>query len=408
MSDSIKNKLAELRRLKEESRALQSRILNQQANMQHQVAVQSRQRSAIDGHDVGDSYSHFLHRLHDPDLIGNLVIQDFNKLNEMAIENRLKVQRSRVLINNLMSQADIAYQDKIAGLAIDNISDRLHAESLIKQHPSNGNQCNKIKRVIVSESIEPVARRKRDTKTVSECEDSEVEPLGEDIDEDTRWHINEYINRCYELIIKVIKVYIIRASMRGFLLPNQRDIEVMKSWLEGHVLIPWSKRKSLYTGCRIYYMDIVDICPSYTGDFTVKCVEAWVIKQHKGRLLITTDKYFCKLANRLSSQGQLFCLKVINFKYPIFRKLTDKDIRDECIAKIPGPPIYPTHEESDIESDVSSEYVLSETESEQEDEYADMEYEDYKKESSDIDAGEYYYDSDSTVTEFDFSEDDNG
>lgn len=400
---SMKSKLAELRRLKEESHALQSRILNQQAHMQHQVAVQSRHRSAIAGQDVGDSYSNFLHRLHDPDLIGNLVVQDFNKLNELAIENKLRVQRSRVLINNLMSQADIAYQDKIAGLAIDNIADRQHAELLVKPHPSNRSDKNHIKRVIVSESVEPVARRKLATKTVTESEDSEVEPLGEDIDEDMRWHINEYINRCYELIIKVIKVYIIRASMRGFQLPTQRDIEVMKAWLEGYILVPWSKRKSLYTGCRIYYMDIVDTCPSYTGDFTVKCVEAWVIKQHKGRLLVTTDKYFCKLANRVSSQGQLLCLKVINFKYPIFRKLTDRDIRENCIAKITGPP--PRLEESDIESDVSSEYVLSETESE--DEYVDENAE-YKNESSEVEAGDYYYDSDSTVTEFDLSEDEDG
>ena len=391
MSDNIRNKLAELRRLKEESHALQSRILNQQASMQHQVAVQSRQREYIDG---GDSYSHFLHRLHDPELIGNLVVQDFNKLNEMAIENKLRVQRSRVLINNLMSQADTAYQDKIAGLAIDNIADRQHAESLVKSHPSNGNLCNKIKRVIVSGPMEPVLGRKRTAKTVTESEDSEIEPLGEDIDEDTRWHINEYINRCYELIIKVIKVYIIRASMRGFQLPTQRDIEVMKAWLEGYILVPWSKRKSLYTGCRIYYMDIVDTCPSYTGDFTVKCVEAWVIKQHKGRLLITTDKYFCKLANRVSSQGQLLCLKVINFKYPIFRKLTDKNIREDCIAKITGPPPEESDIESTIESDVSSEYAISESETESE---AEAEAE-----------AEYYYNSDSTVTEFDFSEDENG
>ncbi len=378
----MKNKLAELRRLKEESHALQSRIINQQAQMQHQVAVQSRQRTTPQHGDNGyiDSYSHFLRRLNDPDLIGNMVVQDFNRLNEHAIENKLRVQRSRVLINNLMSEADVAYQDKIAGLAIDDISSRQQAESIATQTPKRGNY--NVKRVIIT----PL--------TNTESQDEEVEPLDESIDDNTRWHINQYINQCYELIIKVVKVYIIRASMRGYLLPTQREVDNMKARLEGHILIPRSKRKSLHTGCRIYYMDIVDSCPNYTGDFTANCVEAWVVRQRKGRVLVTTDKYFCKPANRVSSQGQVHCMKVINFKYPIFRKLTDNDIQRECIANIP-------HQEhsGESESEYSSDYELSETEPESEGEYQD----EYKKNEPEL-----YYDSDSTITEFEFSDDEDG
>jgi hypothetical protein len=407
MSASMKNKLAELRRLKEESNALQSRIINQQAQMQHQVAVQSRLRTTPQQGDNGhmDSYSLFLRRLNDPDLIGNMVIQDFNRINEHAIENKLRVQRSRVLINNLMSEADVAYQDKIACLAIDDISDRQHAESMVEQKHRRGKVSN-IKRVIVTPQQNAESRDDEESS-------SEVEPLDESIDEETRWHVNQYINRCYELIIKVVKVYIIRASMRGYLLPTQREVDNMKARLEGHMLIPRSKRKSLYTGCRIYYMDIVDACPNYTGDFTAKCVEAWVVRQRKGRVLVTTDKYFCKPANRVSSQGQVHCMKVINFKYPIFRKLTDNDIQRECIANIPPPA--PIASSSESESEYSSAYELSETEPESEDEYQSEYQDEYAESESENDNDGYkknelelYYDSDSTITEFEFSDDENG
>jgi hypothetical protein len=396
MSASTKNKLAELRRLKEESHTLQSRIINQQAQMQHQVAVQSHNRAIPHGQDgYADSYSLFLHKLHDPDLIGNMVVQDFNRLNEHAIENKLRVQRSRVLINNLMSEADVAYQDKISGLAIDDIADRQHAETILtEEKPKRGNT-NNIKRVIVAQPK---------TESLDEATVSDVESMDESIDDDTRWYINQYINRCYELIIKVIKVYLIRASMRGYLLPKQRDVANMKERLEGHVLVPWSKRKSLYTGCRIYYMDIVDACPNYTGDFTANCVEAWVVRQRKGRVLVTTDKYFCKPANRVSSQGQVVCMKVINFKYPIFRKLTDNDIQSECTANISPAYDAPSGES---ESEYSSDYELSETEpeseAEYEDEYAETDNDEYKKNEQEL-----YYDSDSTITEFEFSEDEDG
>jgi hypothetical protein len=162
-------------------------------------------------------------------------------------------------------------------------------------------------------------------------------------------------------------------------------------------------------------MDIVDTCPNYTGDFTAKCVEAWVVRQRKGRVLVTTDKYFCKPANRVSSQGQVHCMKVINFKYPIFRKLTDNDIQRECISNIPPPPTYQDHNAAESDSEYSSAYELSETEPESENEY-EYEYQDeYDESESEYDNDKYkknepelYYDSDSTITEFEFSEDEDG
>jgi hypothetical protein len=266
-----------------------------------------------------------------------------------------------------------------------------------------GNVSN-IKRVIVTPQQNPVESHDEESS-------SEVEPLDESIDDGTRWHINQYINRCYELIIKVVKVYIIRASMRGYLLPTQREVDNMKERLEGYILVPRSKRKSLYTGCRIYYMDIVDACPNYTGDFTAKCVEAWVVRQRKGRVLVTTDKYFCKPANRVTSHGQVHCMKVINFKYPIFRKLTDNDIQSECIANI--PPTYHEHSSAESDSEYSSAYELSETEPESEDEYQDKYIDEYAESEHDNyeytkNEPELYYDSDSTITEFEFSDDENG
>ncbi len=402
MSDSVKSKLAELRRLKEESHALQTRIINQQTQMQHQVAIQPRHRTSPHQGDNGnmDSYSHFLRRMNDPDLIGNMVIQDFNRINEQAIENKLRVQRSRVLINNLMSQADLAYQDKVAGLAIDDIPDRQRAESIMTTKGKN------IKRVIVAPAQQNTAQHSTES---DEDTSSAVEPLDDSIDDYTRWHINQYINRCYELVIKVVKVYIIRASMRGYLLPTRREVDNMKAWLEGYILVPRSKRKSLYTGCRIYYMDIVDTCPNYTGDFTAKCVEGWVVRQKRGRVLVTTDKYFCKPANMVSSQGQVHCMKVINFKYPIFRKLTDNDIQSECIANI--PPRDPSASYSESESEYSSAYELSETEPESENEYHSEYVDEYAESDNDEptkNKQELYYDSDSTITEFEFSDDENG
>lgn len=428
-AEAMRNKLAELRRLRQESMQLQNRIQNQQSQLHHQVATQSVQRGSYDDRMHYDNYSIFLRQLHDPAFVSNMVIRDFNDSNQALIERRHKVERSKVLINNLMSEADMAYQDKIAHLDIDAIADHDAANVIvtpdnknIKQITINQATTDKstkrskakdkatqqkppkpIRKVINLDNLpDNVADLEKyaviDPELVGNYENTEEdtysikgnEDFNEVIDEYMLENIKAYINMCYAQILDVIKTYFIRASTKGYILPSRDEVDDIKSELEGYILIPYSKRFTIYRGCPIYYLSVVE--NEDDGTQEVKLVQAWVVRGMEYILLVTMNpKHYCKRWNCHKIVDHEKDIKFINYKYPIFRKITNRDIKRACFGRYKYTPCNP----------VSSPQIrqpLPETRNINDIVLSDIEGQ-YDESSTEDDTM-------STVTDFDFSEDD--
>ncbi len=88
-------------------------------------------------------------------------------------------------------------------------------------------------------------------------------------------------------------------------------------------------------------MDIVDTTDG-KGEFKAAAVEAWVIKATYKYIIVTTNEDYCFAKKRRAASGNqsgfwqssdyMQCLKKIDYRFPIFRKITDSDIQDNCMT----------------------------------------------------------------------------
>ncbi len=311
---TLQDKLAELRRIKAQSDAIQAKIQSYNPVQSHIAPNRIQQQPQA------DAYMRYMQHRQEPDMVGDMIMRDFEEINHDRIEKRLKMQRAKILLNNIMAEANnnytARYNDEMYN-SIHTIQDAEHALKATQSKPKPVHN-EQIKQVIIKDNPADM-----DMRTIDEAD---------------RIRINAYIDECYALILKVIKVYLIRSAIKEYTLPAKHEIEQIKTAVEGFTLVPRSKYFTLYKGCRIFYMDITDT--SNRGDFKVELKEAWVIKHTYKYIIITTNEDYCFAKRRNTVAGPGFwknndyrkCMKKIDYRYPIFRKITDTDIQDNCMT----------------------------------------------------------------------------
>ena len=381
MSASIQEKLANLRKLKEERERLSQEIKTMQENMTLNAAAQAgANRPRITSWD-----RHQLSMAADTQTTASWVQEDFENFHRDKIENKLKTARARVLVSGIMSDADAAYQARIRALGVDNLASFQEAEQVIgtRKRSLKAARNNPLlqphtatKRIVINAGPHtnntnlapqfrpnPGQRKSRSAKlnksdartknTENEEYESENELLdGEDDlsetmigaetalssraaspslqssalssraasvlgDNEKCQVISEYIDLAYARIIKIVKVYFIRALYFDYQMPTHPEIAEIKDRLLGHLHIPrtkWQERLPLKS--RIEYLNI-------TRDGRVELATAWVMRIKGYHLFVSHDMTG-------GGRGVKNKWRKLTPHFPVFHKITNSDIRIDC------------------------------------------------------------------------------
>jgi hypothetical protein len=386
MSASIQEKLANLRRLKEERERLSQEIKTMQENMSA-AAISSSNRSRITSWD-----RHQLSMAADPQTIANWVQEDFENFHRDKIENKIKTARARVLVGGIMNDADAAYQARVRALGVDNLASLQEADQVVgtrrKSLKANSRQSQNpllqphtaTKRIVISadphNTITNIAqqhgphlgqRKSRSAKRLGKMPsssgkiqdeeyDAENELIeGEDDlletmstaptelssraasvlgDDEKRQIISEYIDLAYARIIKICKVYFIRALYFDYQMPTQPEIAEIKDRLLGHLHIPrpkWQNKLALKS--RIEYLNI-------NRDGRVELATAWVMRIKGYHLFVSHDMTG-------GGKGVKNKWRKLTPHFPVFHKITNDDIKMDCVA------LQDNETETSSQSDIS-------------------------------------------------------
>ena len=136
-------------------------------------------------------------------------------------------------------------------------------------------------------------------------------------DDEKRVIISEFIDLAYARIIKIFKVYLIRAMYFDYLPPTQEEIAEIKDRLLGHLHIPRTKwRYRLPVKSQIEYLNI-------TRDGRVELATAWVMRIAPFHLFVSHN-----MAG--GGKGVKNKWRKLSPHYPVFHKITNNDINLEC------------------------------------------------------------------------------
>jgi hypothetical protein len=136
-------------------------------------------------------------------------------------------------------------------------------------------------------------------------------------DDEKRVVISEFIDLAYARIIKICKVYFIRALYFDYQMPSQEEIAELKDRLLGHLHIPrqkWHERLPLKS--RIEYMNI-------TRDGRVELATAWVMRVKGYHLFVSHNMLG-------GGKGVKNKWRKLSPHFPVFHKITNDDINLEC------------------------------------------------------------------------------
>ena len=360
---SIHEKLNNLRKLKEERERLTQEISNMRETMS---ATAVNQAGGARAPRINSWDRHQLSMAADPQTIADWVHEDFETFHQDKIENKLKTARARVLVNGIMSDAEAAYQDRVRALGVDSLESFQEAEQVIgtrrrslkasrKNNPlaqphtatkrivlTNSNSTPVPKQVIQQVAKSRSAKRSRsNARTVTQTQEYELtDSEQEDVDgfsetsscadtvlssraasvlgdDEKRVIISEFIDLAYARIIKIFKVYLIRAMYFDYLPPTQEEIAEIKDRLLGHLHIPRTKwRYRLPVKSQIEYLNI-------TRDGRVELATAWVMRIAPFHLFVSHN-----MAG--GGKGVKNKWRKLSPHYPVFHKITNNDINLEC------------------------------------------------------------------------------
>jgi hypothetical protein len=384
MSVSIQEKLANLRKLKEERERLTQEIKTMQENMSA-IAASGANRPRITSWD-----RHQLSMAADTQTTASWVQEDFENFHRDKIENKLKSARAKVLIGGIMSDADAAYQARVRALGVDNLASLQEADQVIgtRKRSLKAARNNPLlqphtatKRIVISAdphiTTNNLAQRpepkpgqiksrsaKRSAKVSSSdarttysqtqlaedngdetyetenefTEDEFMEVVGEDDlsetmscaptelssgaasvlgDNEKCQVISEYLDLAYAKIIKIVKVYFIRALYFDYQMPAQSEILELKDRLLGHLHIPRQKwRTRLPLKSRIEYLNI-------TRDGRVELASGWVMRIRGWHLYVSHDMTG-------GGKGVKNKWRKLTPHFPVFHKITNSDINTDC------------------------------------------------------------------------------
>lgn len=367
MSANIKEKLDNLRKMREERQRLSNEITEMKQNLDTSININQQRRFAnIRNGNMSSWDRHQLMMASNEQNIAEWVHNDFEEFHRDEIEKKLKTARARVLVSGIMEEADIAYNQRIQNLGVDNLETLNAAENIIQTQPQAANR----KKIIINQPIQQtqppiqqhsqiIKNNKRslkktqvnnklvnnklvnikkehnanennyfdiadmnETAGMSETESDNISVLSSRAasvlgDEERCQIISEFIDLAYARIIKIMKVYFIRAMYFEYLIPEQSVITEMKNRLLGHLHIPrskWYDRLSLKS--TIEYFNI-----NKDGKITLET--AWVMK--------ITPLYLYVSHNMVGlGKGIKNKWRKLNTHFPIFHKITNDDINIEC------------------------------------------------------------------------------
>lgn len=401
MSASIQDKLANLRKLKEERERLSQEIKTMHENMSA-VAASAANRPRMTSWD-----RHQLSMAADSQTTASWVHEDFEQFHRDKIENKLKTARARVLVNGIMADADSAYEARVRALGVDNLASLQEAEQVIgtrrrslkaprKQNPllqphtatkrivisaepaSHNTNLAQQSRPHIAHNKSGLAKRSakmsnssaRTTNSETDGEGDELEyedTLSETMnsaetalssraasvlgDDEKRQIISEFIDVAYARIIKICKVYFIRALYFDYQMPTQEEIAELKDRLLGHLHIPrpkWQTRLPLKS--RIEYMNI-------TRDGRVELATAWVMRIKGYHLYVSHNMLG-------GGKGVKNKWRKLSPHFPVFHKITNDDINLEC-GFLDGQ----SQSGTDSQSEFSELADMTDVETDPEDEY---------------------------------------
>jgi hypothetical protein len=356
---TIQDKLNNLRKLKEERERLTQQISDMRESANHMAIKQHGPR-------ITSWDRHQLSMAADSQTVADWVHADFETFHQDKIENKLKTARAKVLVRGIISDADAAYQDRVRALGVDNLASLQEAEGVIGTRNRSLKASRKnnplvqphtaTKRIVLTDSnstpvpkqvIQQVAksrsakRSRSNARTVTQTQeyeltDSELEDgdgfsetsscadtvlssraasvLGDD---EKRVIIGEFIDLAYARIIKICKVYFIRAMYFDYQMPTQEEIAEIKERLLGHLHIPRTKwRDRLPVKSQIEYLNI-------TRDGSVELATAWVMRVAPHHLFVSHNVIGC-------GRGVKNKWRKLSPHYPVFHKITNDDINVEC------------------------------------------------------------------------------
>lgn len=344
---SVQDKLANLRKLKEEREKLAQEI----KVMQDNISLKTGIKTGINAGEprVTSWDRHKLSMAAEPQLVADWVQSDFQTFNQDKIENKLKTARAKVLVSGIMSEADIAYQHRIAELGVDNLASLHEANNIIStRRPHQTHHQTTTKRIIITANNNislPSQLKTKPGKTGEYVDDTDytdeygdedkddgecsnqspssqntvlssraVSILGDD---EKQQVICEFIDAMYAKIIKIVKVYFIRAIYFDYQIPSQPEIIKIKERLLGHMHVPnlkWATKLSSKT--RVEYLNI-------TWDGRIELASAWVMRIRGYYLFVSHDMIG-------QGKGVKNKWRKLTPDFPIFHKITNDDINIEC------------------------------------------------------------------------------
>jgi len=162
-------------------------------------------------------------------------------------------------------------------------------------------------------SCPPTEQRSRDASPTA-LSSRAASVLGDD---EKRQVISEYLDIAYARIIKIAKVYFIRALYFDYQMPTQEEIAELKDRLVGHLHIPRPKwRTRLPLKSRIEYLNI-------TRDGRVELATAWVMRIKGFHLFVSHNMTG-------GGKGVKNKWRKLTPHFPVFHKITNCDIRVDC------------------------------------------------------------------------------
>ena len=223
------------------------------------------------------------------DLNGRL-LADFTERNRHIIESQLKREQSANLLSNVLDSVT-DYDDAMLDAQISNINPEGFAN---------------IKSLVKTVTITPPEQSTESSKRHKKESRPESPPIAiEDIDEEFQDRVMEYIDKCYDHIIKVLKVYFILADGKHYRLPSKSEIATIKTVLEGHINIPNGPDLDIQAGTAVYYLSVDE-------SSRIKMGFGYYKKAGKTGLILQDE-----------DTDELF---IIDFKCPMFRKINNLDI----------------------------------------------------------------------------------
>ncbi len=410
---NIQEKLANLRKMKEERERLTQQIAEMR-DAANQTALKQH------GPRITNSWDrHQLSMAADSQRVADWVQEDFQTFHQDKIENKLKTARAKVLVSGIISDADAAYESRVRALGVDNLASLQEAEGVIgtrrrslKRRQQQTNPLSKphtaTKRIVIADatsatnlaqqhranqgkqksrsaklhqSSSRIAKHRHQEKDYeSESEDELTDELEETNslastsdgaatelssraasvlgDDEKRVIISEFIDLAYARIIKICKVYFIRAMYFDYQLPDQTEIAEIKDRLLGHLHIPRSKWETrLPLKSRIEYLNI-------TRGGQVELATAWVMKIKGYHLYVSHN--MVGLGKGVKNKW-----RKLTPHFPVFHKITNDDINIECgfldhesgtdtnseFSELAEMTDVETDPEPDPETDTENEYI---------------------------------------------------